>query len=65
LIKGGGLLFEQMDEDSLFEAMRAATEADPEKLREEIRALNTEYHPRRISADFGKKFVEALGWRSD
>jgi hypothetical protein len=45
--------------------MRAATEADPEKLREEIRALNTEYHPRRISADFGKKFVEALGWRSD
>jgi glycosyltransferase involved in cell wall biosynthesis len=62
---GGGLLFDPMDVESLYQSMKKALKVDSREIGAEIQELNIQYHPRKISAEFREKVIDALGWRKD
>ena len=65
LSEGGGLLYEEMNQESLVESMRAGLDMDRDELQKQIQSLNADHNPSNISNLFFKKFPDILGWRTD
>jgi glycosyltransferase involved in cell wall biosynthesis len=65
LEKGGGLLFELSNQESLINTMKEALYLDEGKLVDEIRRLNVEYNPKIISMDFSEKLLAKLNLRNN